>query len=39
MFSGLWGFLAAWRQLFDRFDTDKSGSIEFSEFSNALAGN
>lgn len=37
-FSGLWGFLAAWRALFDRFDTDQSGNISYSEFSNALAG-
>ena len=36
-FCGLWGFLAAWRQLFDRFDTDKSGNISYSEFSNALS--
>lgn len=36
--SGLWGFLAAWRQLFDRFDTDGSGNISFQEFSDALSG-
>ncbi|KAA8893476.1 hypothetical protein FN846DRAFT_978796 [Sphaerosporella brunnea] len=36
-FCGLWGFLAAWRSLFDRFDTDKSGNISYSEFQNALA--
>lgn len=36
-FCGLWGFLAAWRALFDRFDTDGSGSISYQEFSNALA--
>ncbi|KAI5840599.1 hypothetical protein BZA05DRAFT_460597 [Tricharina praecox] len=36
-FCGLWGFLAAWRQLFDRFDTDKSGNISYQEFANALA--
>ena len=36
--SGLWGFLAAWRSLFDRFDTDRSGNISYSEFQNALAG-
>lgn len=35
-FSGLWGFLAAWRSLFDRFDEDCSGHISFSEYSNAL---
>lgn len=37
-FSGLWGFLAAWRSLFDRFDTDQSGNISYAEFTNALAG-
>lgn len=36
-FCGLWGFLAAWRQLFDRFDVDRSGSISYDEFSEALA--
>lgn len=36
-FCGLWGFLAAWRQLFDRFDTDKSGNISYQEFANALS--
>ncbi|KAF8544274.1 hypothetical protein BDD12DRAFT_922454 [Trichophaea hybrida] len=36
-FCGLWGFLAAWRSLFDRFDTDKSGNISYQEFQNALA--
>lgn len=35
-FCGLWGFLAAWRTLFDRFDTDRSGNISFHEFENAL---
>ncbi|KAF2088143.1 EF-hand [Saccharata proteae CBS 121410] len=35
-FCGLWGFLAAWRTLFDRFDTDRSGSISYAEFSDAL---
>ncbi|MCJ1313939.1 hypothetical protein MMC25_007619 [Agyrium rufum] len=35
-FCGLWGFLAAWRALFDRFDEDRSGSISFNEYSNAL---
>jgi Ca2+-binding EF-hand superfamily protein len=34
--SGLWGFLSAWRGLFDRFDADRSGSISYSEFSEAL---
>lgn len=37
-YSGLWGFLAAWRALFDRFDADHSGNISYDEFSNALAG-
>ncbi|KAK6543999.1 hypothetical protein TWF694_000714 [Orbilia ellipsospora] len=36
-FCGLWGFLAAWRALFDRFDTDNSGNISYQEYSNALA--
>lgn len=35
-FCGLWGFLAAWRSLFDRFDVDKSGSISIDEYTNAL---
>ncbi|KAF4555776.1 EF-hand domain-containing protein 1 [Elsinoe fawcettii] len=35
-FVGLWGFLAAWRGLFDRFDTDRSGHISMNEFSDAL---
>ena len=34
--SGLWGFLAAWRNLFDRFDRDRSGNISYPEFSDAL---
>ena len=34
--SGLWSFLAAWRTLFDRFDADRSGSIQYDEFSEAL---
>ena len=34
--SGLWGFLAAWRSLFRRFDVDRSGSISYDEFSKAL---
>jgi Ca2+-binding EF-hand superfamily protein len=34
--SGLWGFLSAWRGLFDRFDADQSGSISFAEFNEAL---
>jgi Ca2+-binding EF-hand superfamily protein len=35
-FCGLWGFLSAWRALFDRFDQDHSGSISFAEFNEAL---
>lgn len=35
-FCGLWGFLAAWRGLFDRFDADKSGNISLPEYTNAL---
>ncbi|KAK5011478.1 hypothetical protein LTR28_001995 [Elasticomyces elasticus] len=35
-FCGLWGFLAAWRQLFDRFDVDRSGHISLREFEDAL---
>jgi len=35
-FCGLWGFLAAWRGLFDRFDVDKSGNISLREFEDAL---
>ncbi|CAI6331550.1 unnamed protein product [Periconia digitata] len=35
-FCGLWGFLSAWRGLFDRFDADRSGSISYNEFSEAL---
>jgi peflin len=34
--SGLWGFLQAWRGLFDRFDVDHSGNISLSEFKEAL---
>ena len=34
--SGLWGFLAAWRALFDRFDEDRSGFISYDEYSKAL---
>jgi hypothetical protein len=34
--SGLWGFLSAWRSLFDRFDADHSGSISYAEFNEAL---
>ncbi|EMF10639.1 EF-hand [Sphaerulina musiva SO2202] len=35
-FCGLWGFLAAWRNLFDRFDVDRSGNISLREFEDAL---
>ena len=35
-FCGLWGFLSAWRGLFDRFDTDRSGRISLGEFGEAL---
>ncbi|KAH3905784.1 hypothetical protein HBI56_210810 [Parastagonospora nodorum] len=35
-FCGLWGFLSAWRSLFDRFDADHSGSISYAEFNEAL---
>ena len=35
-FQNLWRFLAAWRQLFERFDEDGSGKISLAEFTNAL---
>ncbi|KAF2187068.1 EF-hand [Zopfia rhizophila CBS 207.26] len=35
-FCGLWGFLSAWRGLFDRFDVDHSGNISYKEFTEAL---
>lgn len=35
-FVSLWRFLAAWRELFERFDEDRSGRISLHEFSNAL---
>ncbi|KAI1532707.1 FRQ1 Ca2+-binding protein EF-Hand superfamily [Pyrenophora tritici-repentis] len=35
-FCGLWGFLSAWRSLFDRFDQDHSGNISYPEFNEAL---
>ncbi|KAI9892294.1 MAG: hypothetical protein M1814_001493 [Vezdaea aestivalis] len=35
-FCGLWGFLASWRELFDKFDVDRSGKISYKEFQNAL---
>lgn len=37
-FVGLWGFLAAWRALFDRFDVDGSGGISLDEYGDALVG-
>lgn len=36
-FQNLWRFLAAWRELFERFDEDRSGKISLTEFTNALA--
>ncbi|EGE77339.2 EF hand domain-containing protein, variant 1 [Blastomyces dermatitidis ER-3] len=35
-FVALWRFLAAWRELFERFDEDRSGRISLAEFSKAL---
>ncbi|KAF7712053.1 EF-hand domain-containing protein [Penicillium ucsense] len=35
-FVSLWKYLAAWRELFDRFDEDRSGRISLKEFENAL---
>ncbi|KAF2869422.1 hypothetical protein BDV95DRAFT_577285 [Massariosphaeria phaeospora] len=35
-FCGLWGFISAWRGLFDRFDKDRSGTISYQEFTEAL---
>ncbi|EEH19269.2 hypothetical protein PABG_01588 [Paracoccidioides brasiliensis Pb03] len=35
-FVALWRFLAAWRELFMRFDEDRSGRISLAEFSKAL---
>ncbi|MCJ1396952.1 hypothetical protein MMC11_000144 [Xylographa trunciseda] len=35
-FCGLWGFLAAWRALFERFDEDHSDSISYEEYNRAL---
>jgi peflin len=35
-FVSLWRFLASWRELFDRFDEDRSGRISLSEFEKAL---
>ncbi|BDD63599.1 hypothetical protein MAP00_008470 [Monascus purpureus] len=35
-FMSLWRYLAAWRELFDRFDVDRSGRISLKEFERAL---
>ncbi|KAJ5998654.1 hypothetical protein N7451_006464 [Penicillium sp. IBT 35674x] len=35
-FVSLWRYLAAWRELFDRFDEDRSGRISLPEFEKAL---
>lgn len=35
-FVSLWRYLAAWRELFDRFDEDRSGRINLYEFEKAL---
>jgi Ca2+-binding EF-hand superfamily protein len=35
-FVALWRYLAAWRDLFDRFDEDRSGRISLREFEKAL---
>lgn len=35
-FVSLWRYLAAWRELFDRFDVDRSGRISLPEFERAL---
>lgn len=35
-FVSLWRYLAAWRELFDRFDEDRSGRISLQEFEKAL---
>ena len=35
-FLNLWRFLAAWRELFERFDEDHSGGINLQEFGKAL---
>ncbi|RMZ76116.1 hypothetical protein DV738_g5094, partial [Chaetothyriales sp. CBS 135597] len=35
-FQSLWRFLAAWRELFERFDEDYNGRISLAEFSKAL---
>jgi len=35
-FNQLWNYLGQWRQMFDRFDADRSGHINGSEFWSAL---
>jgi peflin len=35
-FVSLWRFLAAWRELFERFDEDRSGRVDLNEFEKAL---
>ena len=35
-FVSLWRYLAAWRELFDKFDEDRSGRISLREFEKAL---
>jgi peflin len=35
-FVNLWRFLAAWRELFEKFDEDRSGRINLQEFGKAL---
>ncbi|CAG8894001.1 unnamed protein product [Penicillium nalgiovense] len=35
-FVSLWRYLAAWRELFDRFDEDRSGRVSRPEFEKAL---
>jgi Ca2+-binding EF-hand superfamily protein len=35
-FCSLWRYLAAWRELFDRFDEDRSGRINMAEFEKSL---
>ena len=35
-FNQLWNYLGQWRQMFDRFDADRSGHISGNEFWSAL---
>ncbi|RVX66356.1 hypothetical protein B0A52_09964 [Exophiala mesophila] len=35
-FESLWAFLAKWRELFERFDSDRSGRVSLAEFSTAM---